>query len=164
MDIELSEDIDPEYLEDVWHILTSKEFLQLSRYVHHRWTTRLMHSINVSYVSWLIARKFGCDARAAARAGLLHDFCPYDFKKKTPTGESQAFYHPKAAAKNSQELFEISDREKDAILAHMFPLGPLPRNKEAWIITLADKICAVTEGCHIAIALARKNRVTVVPA
>ncbi len=164
MDIELSEDIDPEYLEDVWHILTSKEFLQLSQYVHHHWTTRLMHSVNVSYVSWLIARKFGCDARAAARAGLLHDFCPYDFKKKTPTGESQAFYHPKAAAKNSQELFEISDREKDAILAHMFPLGPLPRNKEAWIITLADKICAVMEGCHIAIALARKNRVIVVPA
>lgn len=164
MDIELSEDIEPEYLEDVWHILTSKEFLQLSQYVHHHWTTRLMHSINVSYVSWLIARKFGCDARAAARAGLLHDFCPYDFKKKTPTGEFQAFYHPKAAAKNSQELFEISDREKDAILAHMFPLGPLPRNKEAWIITMADKICAVTEGCHIAIALARKNRVMVVPA
>lgn len=164
MDIELSEDIDPEYLEDVWHILTSKEFLQLGRYVHHHWTTRLMHSINVSYVSWLIARRFGCDARAAARAGLLHDFCPYDFKKKTPTGESQAFYHPKAAAKNSQELFEISDREKNAILAHMFPLGPLPRNKEAWIITMADKLCAVTEGCHIAIALARKNRVTVVPA
>lgn len=164
MDIELSEDIDPEYLQDVWNILTSKEFLQLSRYVHHHWTTRLMHSVNVSYVSWLIARKFGCDAKAAARAGLLHDFCPYDFKKKTPTGESQAFYHPKAAAKNSQELFEISDREKDAILAHMFPLGPLPRNKEAWIITLADKICAVMEGCHIAIALARKNRVMVIPA
>ena len=82
----------------------------------------------------------------------------------TPTGESQAYYHPKAAAKNSEALFGISDREREAILSHMFPLGPLPRNREAWIITLADKVCATMEGCHIAIALARRGRVTVVPA
>ena len=164
MDIELSEDIASEYLEDVWNILTNDEFLRLSQYVHHHWTTRLMHSVNVSYLSWLIARKLGCDARSAARAGLLHDFCPYDFKAKTPTGESQAFYHPKAAAKNSSKIFEISEREREAILTHMFPLGPLPRNREAWIITLADKICATMEGCHIAIALARRGGVTVVAA
>ncbi len=164
MDIELSEDIASEYLEDVWNILTNDEFLRLSQYVHHHWTTRLMHSVNVSYLSWLIARKLGCDARSAARAGLLHDFCPYDFKAKTPTGESQAFYHPKAAAKNSSKIFEISEREREAILTHMFPLGPLPRNREAWIITMADKICATMEGCHIAIALARRGRVTVVAA
>ena len=164
MDIELSEDIAPEYLEDVWNILTNSEFLRLSQYVHHHWTNRFMHSLNVSYLSWLIAGKLGCDARAAARAGLLHDFCPYDFKAVTPTGESQAYYHPKAAAKNSEALFGISDREREAILSHMFPLGPLPRNREAWIITLADKVCATMEGCRIAIALARRGRVTVVPA
>ena len=164
MDIELSEDIAPEYLEDVWNILTNSEFLRLSQYVHHHWTNRFMHSLNVSYLSWLIAGKLGCDARAAARAGLLHDFCPYDFKAVTPTGESQAYYHPKAAAKNSEALFGISDREREAILSHMFPLGPLPRNREAWIITLADKVCATMEGCDIAIALARRGRVTVVPA
>lgn len=164
MDIELSEDIAPEYLEDVWNILTNSEFLRLSQYVHHHWTNRFMHSLNVSYLSWLIAGKLGCDARAAARAGLLHDFCPYDFKAVTPTGESQAYYHPKAAAKNSEALFGISDREREAILSHMFPLGPLPRNREAWIITLADKVCATMEGCYIAIALARRGRVTVVPA
>ena len=139
MDIELSEDIAPEYLEDVWNILTNSEFLRLSQYVHHHWTNRFMHSLNVSYLSWLIAGKLGCDARAAARAGLLHDFCPYDFKAVTPTGESQAYYHPKAAAKNSEALFGISDREREAILSHMFPLGPLPRNREAWIITTGTR-------------------------
>ncbi len=98
MDIQLSDEVSQAYLAEVEDILNNKEFLSLSLYEHHQWTTRLMHSINVSYISWKIAKKFGCDEKAAARAGLLHDFCPYDFRKKTPTGELQAFYHPKAAA------------------------------------------------------------------
>lgn len=95
MDIELSEDIAPEYLEDVWNILTNSEFLRLSQYVHHHWTNRFMHSLNVSYLSWLIAGKLGCDARAAARAGLLHDFCPYDFKAVTPRENPRRTTTPK---------------------------------------------------------------------
>lgn len=164
MEIKLSEDIVPGYLEDVKNILISEEFLMLSRYVQHQWTNRLMHSVNVSYLSWLMAKKLGGNTKTVARAGLLHDFCLYDFKEKTPTGEHQVFYHPKVAARNSDEVFGISDQERDAILTHMFPLGPMPRNKEAWIITVADKICATMEFCHINIALARRNRVRVVEA
>ena len=77
MDITLSEDIDAEYLEDVSDILTNREFLALNCFKHHYATTRLMHSMNVSYISWLLAKKLGCDAKAAARAGLLHDFFLY---------------------------------------------------------------------------------------
>ena len=158
MDIKVSEEVSPAYLGAVEDILTNEEFLRLNLYSHHQWTTRLMHSINVSYLSWMIAKKLGADERAAARAGLL-----YDFNEKTPTGEHQAFYHPKAAAENSLQNFDISEREVSAILTHMFPLGPIPKNKEAWIISFADKACAMTEGCHIAIALARRNRVVVTP-
>ena len=50
---------------------------------------------------------------------------------------------------------------KSAILSHMFPLGPVPKNREAWIITMADKICASMEYCHIYIALERGRRVVV---
>ena len=91
MDITLSEDIDAEYLEDVADILTNKEFLALNSYRHHVATTRLMHSINVSYISWLTAKKLGCDAQAAARAGLLHDFFLYDPREGRPSRELQAF-------------------------------------------------------------------------
>ena len=92
--------------------------------------------------------------------------CNREFLKLslTPTGEHQAFYHPKAAAENSATHFDMTDRELDAILSHMFPLGPLPRNREAWIISFADKACAIAEGCHIAIALARRNRIVINPA
>ncbi|MDO5411096.1 MAG: HD domain-containing protein [Lachnospiraceae bacterium] len=164
MEIQVSGEISGEYLAEVQHILADKEFLSLSQFVHHQWTNRLMHSINVSYLSWHIARKLGCDESAAARAGLLHDFCPYDFAKETPTGEHQAFFHPKAAASNSLQKFDLTQKETDAILTHMFPLGPVPQSREAWIITFADKLCAVMEGCHVAIALARRGRVVFVPA
>ena len=164
MGIEVSEEVSQAYFEEVKHILQNKQFVELSKFVHHQWTNRLMHSVNVSYLSWHLAKKLGCDATVAARAGLLHDFCLYDFKEETPNGEHQAFYRPKVAAENSYEVFQVSEKEWNAIRTHMFPLGPIPNSKEGWIITLADKICAVTEVCHIAIALARKNRVMVVPA
>lgn len=161
MDITVSEDIDAEFLEEVEIILKDGEFKKLSRYIQHKNTTRLMHSINVSYISWVIAKKTGCDARAAARAGILHDFCLFDFDGKSESGEAQVFHHPKAAAKKSQEHFEVSEKEQKAILTHMFPLGPLPSSKEAWIISCADKFCACVERFHIAVALARRNRIVV---
>ena len=161
MDITLSEDIDPEYLEDVSDILTNREFLALNCFKHHYATTRLMHSMNVSYISRLLAKKLGCDAKAAARAGLLHDFFLYDPKQGRPSRELQAFCHPKVAAANSKATFDITEKEKEAILSHMFPLGPLPKTQEAWIITGADKLCACVEVFHIGIALTRSGRVVV---
>ena len=158
---ELSEDIPQEYRDLVSDILQNEDFLKLRLYRQHNWSNRLMHSINVSYMSWYLAKKWHCNEKVAARAGLLHDFCLFDFHEKPPTGEHQAFFHPKAAAENSIKYFHVSERERSAILTHMFPLGPIPKNKEAWIITLADKICATAELCSITIALARKGRVRI---
>ncbi len=121
MDIHLSEEISQDFYKEVKHIPADGEFLKLSAFVHHQWTNRLMHSMNVSYLSWKMAKKFGWDEGAAARAELLHDFCLFDFSQKPPTGETVAFYHPKEAAKNSVRVFQISEKERDAILSHMFP-------------------------------------------
>ena len=63
MDITVSDEVSREYHELVKNILCNREFLKLSLYTHHQWTTRLMHSINVSYLSWFIARKLGCDEK-----------------------------------------------------------------------------------------------------
>ena len=161
MDITLSEEIDPEFLEIVQCILDDTEFKKLNYYKQHLKTTRFMHSLNVSYVSWLLARKLGWDAAAAARAGLLHDFFLYNFGEKRDTKELQAFYHPKVAAKNSAERIQISEKERLAILSHMFPLGPMPRSREAWLISCADKFCASSELFHFHIFLAKGDRVMV---
>lgn len=164
MDITVSDDIEADFLQLVQCILDDSEFRKLVLYKQHFRTTRFMHSLNVSYLSWLVARKFGWDAEVAARAGLLHDFCLYDFKEKLPDGEFQAFHHPKVAVRTSEERFELYEKERQAILSHMFPLGPLPRSREAWIISCIDKVCAVTEACQLNIALARRNRVVITSA
>lgn len=164
MDITVSDDIEAEFLALVQCILDDKEFKKLNLYKQHLQTTRFMHSLNVSYISWLVAKKFGWDASVAARAGLLHDFCVYDFKDKLPKGERQAFYHPRVAAETSSERFILHEKERQAILSHMFPLGPLPKSREAWVISFADKVCAVTEACRLHIALARRNRVVITAA
>jgi len=65
MDIQLSDEVSQAYLSEVEDILKNKEFLSLSLYEHHQWTNRLMHSINVSYISWKLAKKLGCDATVA---------------------------------------------------------------------------------------------------
>lgn len=164
MYIKISKDVERQYRKEVEQIINNKDFQKLRYYKQHNWSDRLMHSINVSYLSWLMARHLGCDAKAAARAGLLHDFCLYDFHEKSADGEHQAFLHPKVAAENSMEHFDISEKERDAILSHMFPLGPLPKSREAWLITIADKLCAAAELCSIAIALARRGKVSFVQA
>lgn len=91
MELTFNGQIEPGYIKEVKDILENREFMQLGAFSHHQSTSRLMHSINVSYISWHIARKLGCDARMAARAGLLHDFCLYDFREKPPTGASRPF-------------------------------------------------------------------------
>lgn len=161
MDITLSEDVDSEFLECVEDILRNGDFHKLLYYRQHYNTTRFLHCLNVSYISWRLAKKFRLDAKTAARAGLLHDFFLYDFKEPKPTREPQAFYHPKVAAYNSMTHFQITEKEHAAILSHMFPLGPIPNSREAWIITCADKLCATVELFQMPIALARPGRVKI---
>ena len=166
MDITVSCDIDAEFLGLIQNILEDCEFKKLGLYTHHLKSTRLLHSLNVSYIAWALAKKFGWDTSAAARAGLLHDFFLYERaeSEKREFSRCMAFDHPRLAVRNSIARFGLSDKERHAILSHMFPLGPLPTSREAWAISFADKICATMEAARIPIFLARNNRVVFVAA
>ena len=87
----------------------------------------------------------GPDARTAARAGLLHDLYLYD--PRTLPSYRQCFAHPVAAAENAAALCGgLTAREKNCILAHMWPLSRrAPRSREAAAVCLADKLCATAE-------------------
>lgn len=141
-----------EFLTEVDDILKLPEFRAIENYRHHNHTNRLEHSIGVSYMAWRLSGRLGGNRRITARAGLLHDFCPYDFADRTVTREHQAFYHPKAAVKNSREYFSVSNKELSIIRTHMFPVGPFPRYRESWIVILADKLCTIAEYCNIPMA------------
>ncbi len=64
MDIKVTEDISSEFVEIVRDILEDEEFRKLSGYIQHVKTTRLIHSLNVSYISWKMARKLGCECHS----------------------------------------------------------------------------------------------------
>ena len=131
-------------------LLHSKQVRSMGRWRHHGHISTLDHSLFVAYWSYRLARKFGWDESAAARGGLLHDLYLYDSKDKSAHPGWQCFDHPRAAARNAAELTALSDKERNIILSHMWPLGgQLPRSREAWLVDLVDTVCASLELSHI---------------
>ena len=81
--------------------------------------------------------------RSSCTGALLHDYFLYDWHEKDDSHKWHGFYHAGKALQNAMEDFALSEIEKETIRRHMFPLNPIPpRCREAWIVTLADKICS----------------------
>ena len=135
------------FLQCVAPLLDSAEVNSMKQWRHHFTTTCYQHSLFVSYVAFRLARCFGWDCRAAARAGLLHDLYLYDPADRNAHPGNQCLDHPEFALRNAQALCpDLTDKEKNAIVSHMFPLAVhLPRCREALVVNMADKICAILE-------------------
>lgn len=138
---------DKEYINIVLDILNSDIFKSEDNYIQHGRTTCMEHSIYVSYLAYNICKSRGYDYIAAARAGLLHDMFLYDWHKNDDGRKGlHGFTHPRLAANNAKKYFDISDKEYNMIITHMWPLTPrLPKSKEAWAVTYADKLCSAIE-------------------
>jgi len=134
------------FVEATGDLLSSEQVRMMGRWRHHGPVTTLDHSLFVAYCSYCCARALRLDAVAAARAGLLHDLYLYDSHDRSAHPGNQCFYHPKAAARNAEALTELSDKERNIILSHMWPLGgALPRSPEAFLVDLVDTCCAALE-------------------
>ncbi len=134
-----------EFRKCVEELLESENVRELDNYSQHLNTSRLQHSINVSYYSYLICRYFKFDYKSAARAGLLHDLYLYN-RHIQKFEQSHTIYHPKEALRNAKKIAELNDIEQDAILKHMWPLcRGIPKYKETVVVTVADKYCAAAE-------------------
>lgn len=144
---------DEEYMEYAVDILENPIFQSMEQYIQHGHTTCRAHCIQVSYMAYRISKKFGLDARSAARAGLLHDLFLYDWHTHAKeTGKHfHGFTHPAAALRNARMYFELNEVEENCILRHMWPLTPVaPRYWEGYTIVYADKVCGAGEvGRHI---------------
>lgn len=137
---------DDDYLALVDDLIFTDDVQSLKKYTQHHYSNRLEHSIQVSYKSYRLAKKWGGDVRATARAGLLHDLFFYDWRN-TKMGEgTHAYVHPRIALENAKKLTDISPLEEDIIVKHMFgaTIAP-PKYKESYIVTLVDKYCACEE-------------------
>ncbi len=138
-----------EYSKIVQDLLEHPQVLRLDWCKHHYGVSRMRHSINVSYYSYLICKKLQMNYRAVARAALLHDLFHYECRKKRLGMLRHAAIHPRLALRNAEQLTDLSPLEKDIILNHMWLCGTaFPRYKESYIVSLVDKYSAVYELCY----------------
>ncbi len=126
----------------------NSRFLDEKKYSQHGSTSVYEHSIHVACISLRIAQKlpFQVDTDCLLRGALLHDYFLYDWHEKDKSHRLHGFFHPRKALHNAQEDFSLNKIEENIILRHMFPLTPIPPiYREAWIVCLADKYCALKE-------------------
>ncbi len=139
---------DDKYSYLVKDILNNNEFNELSKIAHHG-ETRLDHSLRVSYFSYKISKALKLDFRETARAGLLHDFyldTTKDYKKVKDKVKLFSIGHPEDALVNANKLFYLSEKEKDIIRTHMFPIGfKIPRYLESWVVNMVDTSVSIYE-------------------
>lgn len=140
---------DDEFCSIIAEFINNETVQKMKDFRQHYDTSTFEHCLNVAYISYKICKKLKLDYISAARAGMLHDLFLYDWRKKyrdTQIEGLHAFAHPKIALKNASSLFDLNDKEKDIIVKHMWPVTlALPKYKESFVITFADKYSAIQE-------------------
>lgn len=119
----------------------------MKQYHHHKSVTTHFHSLFVAYTVFKMCERLQrTDEREVVRAALLHDYYLYEWYTEKHE-EYHIWYHPKQAVKNIEKHFgTLSDMQRNMILSHMFPTCvELPKSAGAWLLTAADKRCAVAD-------------------
>lgn len=146
-----------EYRSVVDDLLFSAEFSALANYRHHK-LNRRQHALNVSWYAFLLARLLGFDATACARSGLLHDLYYYNFKDAGCGKNEHIYAHPQLALENARRLTDLTEREEDIILNHMWPMCPERRRhfKETYLVSCVDKLCCLLELSCVAVRCSKR--------
>jgi len=141
-----------EYRSLTEQLLQSPEFASLAVFRHHK-MNRQQHSFNVSWYAFRLARLCRMDAAAVARSGLLHDLFYYNFRDGAYSKNEHIYAHPQQALANARQLTELSPKEEDIILNHMWPLCPQRQRhyKETYLVSMIDKYCCILELCSVAV-------------
>lgn len=135
-------------------ILKSRNFIRTKEYIQHGNVTVNAHVMNVARYSVALSERLhiSCSKRELVRGALLHDYFLYDWHipdKENPHN-LHGFYHPGVALRNAAREYELTEREKNIIERHMWPLTVVPPAcREAWIVTAADKWCSLMETLHM---------------
>lgn len=125
------------------------EIQKMASFTMHNGNTTLQHVENVADVSFRIAEKLGIDidVKALARGAMLHDYYLYTFKETKMSPYRHGISHPETALKNASKRHRLTEKETNIIRSHMWPMTFLhpPMSREAVLVCLADKYCAVNE-------------------
>ncbi len=136
-----------EFQSIIYDLIQNETVNKMKNFRQHFKTSCFDHCMAVSYYSYKMCKRLRLDYKSAARAGMLHDLFLYDWRKPRPDGKGlHGFRHPRVALTNAMKLFELNKIEQDCILKHMWPLTViLPKYKESYIITVADKYATFLE-------------------
>ena len=134
-------------------VLSHKIVQEMKRYPQHGQTNALCHMVSVAWRAYSRAvdlqNRFSVqfDLRSLIRGALLHDLFLYDWHDPTSNDGLHGFRHPVRALKNAETLFKLNPKERNIIVSHMWPLTitRIPRCREAAIVCLSDKLCALYE-------------------
>ncbi len=118
----------------VGDLLKHPKVVETRSHIHHS-ISKHDHLLRSARISYKLACVIGADIRTCVRAAMIHDI---DSRKGTLTT------HGRIAAKWAAAQGE-DDAVCHAIETHMYPLGPPPRTREAWVVSLADKAASLTE-------------------
>ena len=123
----------------------TREFIQHGDVTVYAHVTSVARA-SLSFAECLDRVGVSVDRSSLLRGALLHDYFLYDWHDPDPSHRLHGFRHPFFALARAEEDFELTPRERNIIVRHMFPLVPVPPTcREAWIVCLADKWCALCE-------------------
>lgn len=127
-------------------LINNKTVQEMKKYMQHSNTSCFEHCYLVAYYCYCICKKFNLDYKSVTRAAMLHDFFLYNWRTEKNIGGLHAFVHGKIACENACKLFNLSEKEKDIIIKHMWPVTvAFPHSIEGFILTFVDKYCAMYE-------------------
>ena len=131
---------------------------EMDNYPQHGSTSCLMHCIGVAYMCIKLTHALPFtrfEKKEMVRAALLHDYFLYDWHDPQSHELPHAGNHASVALRNASELLELTEREKNMIESHMFPISfsKYPKYRESVVLIVSDKICALYEtlrrhGCY----------------
>lgn len=137
--------------------------LSMTKVKQHKNTTTYDHVVNVVAMCYILNKRLRInqDIRQLIIGAFLHDYFLYDWRENDigMQGFRHGFAHPSIAMQNATRDFNINSKVKNIIYQHMWPYTPtqLPKCREAWIVVMADKICAIRE------LLSKKSIYLVIP-
>ena len=124
-------------------------FRSMRRFVQHGSTSTYTHCENVAALSLRLAGWLPgpIDRTYLVRGAFLHDFYLYDWHIPDASHRLHGFSHAAKALENADRQFALSDTERNIIYSHMWPMNltHLPHCREAVLVCLSDKLCALGE-------------------
>ena len=136
------------FWEEVRQVCSSSRMNKSRTFYQHGKINIYVHSLRVAYICYYWVKKYHLhvDEKALIRGALLHDYFLYDWHENDASHRLHGFRHPGTALRNATRDYALNQREKNTIARHMFPLTPIPPQcREAWLVCLADKWCAMEE-------------------